>query len=196
MRAAFMQLEAAASAAYNEFVYRDRRQADDVGSLLLERGVAEFADGHTFELVHDDVLQGFISALTAQELRVCRMKSAMVIAKAGFFAEDPDLLRRMQLAAATNVPVEDGDYYISRVAVSPDFSGRGLAGQLLQKAEEQARSHGARRLLLEVAAGNDVALRLYSRHGFSTGEMRTATDPLSGRSLSLTHMIKDLGETP
>lgn len=189
-RTQFLQLESMASAAYNGFVYADQQQADFVRDLLFDRKVGEFAAPHSRAVLGDGMLEGFISALSGKDLHLCRMKSAMAIAKAGLFEKDEALYRRMQIAATTSAVVEDEDYYISRVAVSPESSGRGLAGMLLCHAQEQAENSGARRLILEVASDNDAAHRLYRKHGFQESERREAHDPHTGRSLSLVHMTK------
>ncbi len=189
-RDAFLELEAAASAAYNGFVYQDAQQCEDVRALLFDRGVAEFGSPHVSAIVGSGVLEAFICLLGAQDLGRARMRSALAIAKAGFFTADPDLHRRMQLAGTTNAAVEDGDYYISRVAVSPAFAGRGRASQLLNEAGAVAAAAGARRLVLEVASGNEVALALYRKHGFAERGLREVTDPLTSRSLALIHMAK------
>lgn len=189
-RAPLLKLEEAASAAYNAFVYRDEQQAALVRTMLFDRGVAEFTGPRTCGMVHDGRLMAFISALPAEELRKCRMKSALAIAKAGFFDEDPELYGRMQVAATTGASLEDGDHYISRVAVDPQFSGRGLAGLLIEHARERAASGGASRLTLEVASQNHVAQKLYLRHGFQEVAVRQADDPRTGRSLSLIQLAK------
>lgn len=189
-RAPFLILEEAAAAAYNQFVYQDREQADAVRNLLLDRGVAEFTGRFGFAIVENGWLQGFSSALSAPDLRLCRMKSALAIAKAGLFDRDPGLYRRMQIAAEAGAKLEVGDFYISRVAVDPRFTGRGLGRLLLDRAQERAEASGAERLVLEVASHNEAALRLYRKYGFAEGECRRVADPLTGRSLALVEMAR------
>jgi len=189
-RSSFLPLEATASAAYNQFVYRDGRQGDEVRGLLFDRGVGEFADRYTSAMVEDGEVACFISALLAPDLRLCRMRSALAIAKGGFFGDDPALHGRMQLAGTTVAPVEDGDCYVSRVAVSPRCRGQGRAGLLLERAQELAVAGGATRLILEVARGNEAGLKLYRKHGFELVDQREVGDPATGRSLALIHMAK------
>jgi ribosomal protein S18 acetylase RimI-like enzyme len=52
------------------------------------------------------------------------------------------------------------------LAVSPDCRGHGLAGELMQRAEQAARSAGAIYLRLEVAATNGAAIALYRKAGY------------------------------
>ena len=59
-----------------------------------------------------------------------------------------------------------GSYYISGIAVYPDFQGRGIGTHLLQAAEEKARGLGCPSLSLIVFEANEGAFRLYDRTGF------------------------------
>lgn len=48
------------------------------------------------------------------------------------------------------------------VVTAPPARGRGIAAKLLQAAEEHARQEGYEKLRLEVAAGNETAIKLYT----------------------------------
>lgn len=52
------------------------------------------------------------------------------------------------------------------IAVAPQARGGGIGAALLAAAERGARRRGARRLRLEVRAGNAAARHLYERDGF------------------------------
>jgi GNAT superfamily N-acetyltransferase len=97
-------------------------------------------------------------------------------------AYDEDAWRQWPRAAAVfladegDVPVAmvagfDGDTVEERQLVSlwvhPDHRGRGIASRLVTHVEDWAREEGAHRLVLWVADGNEAALRLYQRHGFT-----------------------------
>ena len=56
--------------------------------------------------------------------------------------------------------------HIATVATHPDFRRQGIAKCLLAEALESAYNEGAQRALLEVRAGNEVALKMYARFGF------------------------------
>ena len=58
--------------------------------------------------------------------------------------------------------------FVSDLVVLPAYRGHRLGHELLQKAEEFARSQGAVTLELQVLAKNENALQLYNRHGFRT----------------------------
>lgn len=61
-------------------------------------------------------------------------------------------------------------------AVHPDFRGRGLARQLLQKIEEIAAERQCCKITLEVLEGNPVAQAAYRKFGFAA----YALDPDKG----------------
>ncbi len=56
--------------------------------------------------------------------------------------------------------------FVQTIAVGPAHQGQGLGALLLTELLEEAARRGQRRTLLEVRADNDVAQRLYARHGF------------------------------
>ena len=52
------------------------------------------------------------------------------------------------------------------ITVVPECQRRGLGGALLDRLFDVARGHGAKRMLLEVRAGNQSGLALYRGFGF------------------------------
>jgi ribosomal-protein-alanine N-acetyltransferase len=56
--------------------------------------------------------------------------------------------------------------HIATIATHPDFRRQGIAKRLLVEALESAYNEGAQRALLEVRAGNEVALKMYASFGF------------------------------
>jgi ribosomal-protein-alanine N-acetyltransferase len=63
---------------------------------------------------------------------------------------------------------------LHRIAVAPSRRGTGVASTLMTALLDAARSDGAARVLLEVAADNEAALGLYARHGFAEIDRRPA----------------------
>jgi len=64
------------------------------------------------------------------------------------------------------IPMQDGVYELSKMAVSPHLRGRGLGRRLLQHAIAQARSIGARSLFLGSNTRLKDAVHLYESVGF------------------------------
>jgi ribosomal-protein-alanine N-acetyltransferase len=56
--------------------------------------------------------------------------------------------------------------HLLNLCVSPEYQGQGIGSRLLAASFEDAMALGARRMLLEVRAGNTNALSLYRRSGF------------------------------
>ncbi len=64
-----------------------------------------------------------------------------------------------------------------QIAVAAPTPRRGLAVQLLHQGEQRLRRRGVARLLLEVRAGNQAALRLYRGYGFNEDGRRRGYYP-------------------
>lgn len=62
----------------------------------------------------------------------------------------------------------DGEYYIQALAVTPSLQGRGIGWQILEHAEQTARSLRLSALSLLVSLKNQPAQKLYLRFGFQT----------------------------
>jgi ribosomal-protein-alanine N-acetyltransferase len=56
--------------------------------------------------------------------------------------------------------------HVLTLGVTGTAQGRGLGGALLRSLLDRAADRGAGRVLLDVRADNEVAQRLYRRHGF------------------------------
>lgn len=64
-----------------------------------------------------------------------------------------------------HVPIPSVDIGIS---VAPEWRGRGVGSVLMRAAEDWARERGATRVILDLAAANTGARRLYERLGYET----------------------------
>ena len=58
------------------------------------------------------------------------------------------------------------DYYLSNIAVDPQFRGQGIGTYILKNAVKTAEEKGCRRVLLDVTFNNKGAKKLYERFGF------------------------------
>lgn len=79
-----------------------------------------------------------------------------------FFSVLPNLLKAEKVLTSP----EKGDFYVSSIAVYPEFRSRGVATALLLDAEKRAIDAKASRLVLDVEAENSPALNLYRKLGF------------------------------
>lgn len=81
-------------------------------------------------------------------------------------------------------------YYVSALAVYPDFRSSGIASKLLAHAREEARSKGFDSISLHVFEHNDSARRLYEKEGFkAVGKVKVEE---SGRQDHVVLMVNDL----
>ncbi len=64
------------------------------------------------------------------------------------------------------IPLENGVYELSKMAVAPEMRGRGFGRQLLQHAIDEARQIGATSLFLGSSTKLESAVRLYESVGF------------------------------
>ena len=73
-----------------------------------------------------------------------------------------------------------GEAEVLTLAVRPEAQGQGLGSALMARFLAEAAARGAARAFLEVAADNDVARRLYARHGFVEAGLRRGYFALMG----------------
>jgi ribosomal protein S18 acetylase RimI-like enzyme len=70
------------------------------------------------------------------------------------------------VGTATGLAEADGTVEVVAMYVTPQARGQGCAELLLDALAAAARQRGARRLTLQVTAGNQAATRCYTRYGF------------------------------
>jgi ribosomal protein S18 acetylase RimI-like enzyme len=87
--------------------------------------------------------------------------------------------------------VDDGEYYISNIAVYPEYRNKGLGSRLILAAEIEARSKGAKTMALEVEVENAGAIKLYNRLGYSIIR-ESSVELQGGKPLHFHRMCKGL----
>jgi len=81
-------------------------------------------------------------------------------------------------------------YYVSNIAVYPQFRGKGLGKILMETAEGEAQHSGSQSVILDVETKNEGAVSFYKKLGFRV--MEEFTVPISGKDLSFFRMEKRL----
>ena len=66
--------------------------------------------------------------------------------------------------------VDEG--HITNIAVHPDFRGRGLANEIIEKIIDVCKENDIRAMTLEVKVSNTVAQSLYRKYGFKPSGIR------------------------
>ena len=62
--------------------------------------------------------------------------------------------------------VASGCWLLQAIAILPQYRGKGLARQILGKAESVAKDSGTNRIALQVEEVNEVAFKTYQRNGY------------------------------
>ena len=73
------------------------------------------------------------------------------------------------VGSAILTPYSDSDIKLSKLFLKPEFRGRGLGREMLQRSEDEARALGYARISLCTRALYVEAVRLYERAGWSRG---------------------------
>ena len=101
----------------------------------------------------------------------------------------------LKISSHNDAPLEyiklAGDYYISNIAVYPEYRGLGIAKRLLEAVMEKARNAGSKRIILDVEANNREAIGLYTGTGYtSVGKMKPVD--IYGKIYTFSRMSKEL----
>lgn len=62
--------------------------------------------------------------------------------------------------------INNEEYELVKMAVDPDFRGKGISKQLLEKCLEEVRALGGKKMLLFSNSQLKTALKLYEQYGF------------------------------
>jgi len=107
--------------------------------------------------------------------------------KLEFLARIPALLKALSLVGRAG----GKEYYISSIAVYPEFRGNKLGTTLLLEAEAEAKRCGAEKITLDASVNNQDAIRLYNRLGYLVaGKPRRVK--ISGKKFAQVRMCKKL----
>lgn len=106
--------------------------------------------------------------------------------KSDFLLRLPTMIKLEGLIGVVN----DREFYISNLAICPEFRARGIGTKLILAVENGAKGKGARKASLDVEVGNIGAIKLYGRLGYSiNGECLVR---LRGRLFHFYRMCKEL----
>jgi GNAT superfamily N-acetyltransferase len=84
--------------------------------------------------------------------------------------------------------VQGDTLFISKVYLLAQMRGRGIAGWILDRCEQEARTRGLRRMMLHVNRGNAQALAVYKHKGFTVFD--EVDEPIGEFTLNDYHMEK------
>jgi ribosomal protein S18 acetylase RimI-like enzyme len=86
--------------------------------------------------------------------------------------------------------VGKNDYYLSNIAVDPQFRDQGIGTYILENAFKTAEKKGCKRVLLDVTLNNEGARRLYERFGFKVYGKKDPKLIFKGKgTLNMSHFV-------
>ena len=123
----------------------------------------------------------------AHDREVLDHPNESVIAPGGeiFFA----LIGDVAAGTVAMVKMDDEQFELAKMAVSPEFRGRKIGDALMRACIDFAASEGARTIILESNTKQEAAIRLYRKHGF----IEIPLDPNSQFIRANIRMELDLG---
>lgn len=190
LEAQLLQLDSAAAASYYRFLSSDPCESVVLRDLLFRDGLADCSPPACQLAVYDGTLAGMYCASTGKSLRQRRLRGAVRLVRGGV-AVPPAVIERARMAATSLAHLENDDWYLSRIAVAPEYRGTGLGRELLRRFIAAAAGVQARRCVLEVDTDNDAAIRLYRSAGFLVTGQAGVQHPDTGCTLSYLHMSLD-----
>jgi GNAT superfamily N-acetyltransferase len=134
--------------------------ASQIAFRLLKIG----QDGTAFRLLNEEWISRYFT-LEKKDIETLGDPENLILRKGGrvIFAEvDGETVGCVAL-----IPMGDGVYELSKMAVSPRVRGIGIGRQVLQYAIEQARAMGAASLFLGSSSILKNAVHLYESVGFT-----------------------------
>lgn len=106
-------------------------------------------------------------------------------------------LARLQSAYGDLKETETDEFYISNLAVFPEFQGQGIGTELMAYAEEMARESGLQKCSLIVTFGHENASHLYEHLGYKVVRSYLSEHPKVAEGSGGYHrMVKILAPHP
>ena len=137
----------------------------------LARDTSELSVTLATALYDGELQLGGYVAVAGDELGRRRRADLMWLLQNAGPAERATLADRLRESRDFFVPVEERQWYLSKLGVLSDYRGRGLARVILDDFVQQGVERGFTAFRLDVWADNEPAMRLYGRRGFaSVGE--------------------------
>ncbi|WP_353892940.1 N-acetyltransferase [Proteinivorax hydrogeniformans] len=117
---------------------------------------------------------GLVLGYTGKGEFIRTFKSGLVILK-HYKLYSPVVLIRSILAEKKFLKVEDDEFYLSNLAISPNFRKKGLGKKLLDYVYNESKNLGLKNIVLDVEADNEKAISLYQDIGMKKYEKVSAT---------------------
>jgi putative acetyltransferase len=142
-------------------MYSEKRAPDSPGIEIRSLGKGE--DASAFRSLNEEWITHYFT-LEKSDRAVLGDPDKMILQKGGhiFMA----YFSRQAVGCVALIPMGDGVYELSKMAVSPRLRGLGIGRRLLEHTVKQARLMGAKSLFLGSNAKLENAVHLYESIGF------------------------------
>lgn len=124
----------------------------------------------SFEFVHKAIVSGSIGGMILGYDWLTKKKFSLrtgkLIIKYIGIKSITYFPRFLKLSRAIGI-LAPKEYYISNIAVYPEYRRKGIGTKLISWIEKEARNNKIKRLVLDVEKENSGAIRLYRKLGFS-----------------------------
>ena len=133
------------------------------------RGDNDLSYSYAHFLAAEDAIAGLLHAYPARQAKLHEMRTLWLylrFARWGALRFVAVALALRQVMAFLGQNLDEDDFYISFLAVYPQYRGRGYSKALLTQALELAQGFSCARLVLDVDERNTVARAAYERVGF------------------------------
>ncbi|HEM55549.1 GNAT family N-acetyltransferase [Caldisericum sp.] len=143
-----------------------------------------FASGKVLDSIFKDHTKDVLKALYQNEKNLYSFKHTIFIEVNG------KIILKNLIKAYTKIgKVLRDEYYISNVAIYPEFRGSGLGTKLMLYAEQTASKRNLKYLSLDVERENETAINLYKKLGYKITEEKTLD---LGEVFSFFRMVKEI----
>ena len=191
-RTVFLDLVAASLAPCLAYVYDDPAIAREAIEIVFDAGAAEFCPPRGVIYVDDDGRTVAINVgMERHEQLRAGLATALALRKSGFANRHPEVMKRLQLVAATLIRPAAGEYLWSQSAVAPHARARGIGNWLAQASVDEARRRGCARIVGVMAHGSPAA-RMFEHQGFVEYERKRVEDAARGVAVEYIHLARDL----
>jgi ribosomal protein S18 acetylase RimI-like enzyme len=129
----------------------------------------QFSHEFTYFILLDEKISGMVLSYSYDEKNKVDLNTGYLlikIMKLNFLKIFPNLIKSYNVLGK----IDKEDYYISNIAIYPEYRGIGLGKKLLNFIEDLAKNRKLKRIVLEVEKENLNAIKVYENFGFKKEE--------------------------
>ncbi len=144
---------------------KDKNEAIENIKKLIKEKDNTFSHEHIHVVCDDETLLGILVSFCGRERTMWddfRAYSKIL----DFYSFLKYVVKGTLINELLTASVGKNDYYLSNIAVDPQFRGQGIGTYILENAFKVAEKKECRRVILDVTLNNVGASRLYERFGF------------------------------